>query len=485
MSAEDRRVCHQCVGESWLSRWIREQGVIGVCSYCDDDEEPCIPTEELADQVEAAFRRHYVRTSDQPDMYESMLLRDKEISYEWDRHGQPVLDAIAEAASVSDDLARDVLGVLEKRHSDFEMAQLGEECEFDADSHYELKSVEDHAFASQFYTIERSLKSETRFFNQAAERFLAQLFGNITGQSTAQGRPAIVTAGPDAEIKGFFRARVFHDHNELDLALIRPDLHLGPPPSRIARAGRMNAHGISVFYGASDPGVALAEVRPPVGSRALVGRFELLRPVRLLDVEALRKVYVSGSIFDPSYFDQLALGKFLSRLGERLTLPVMPDDEPSEYLITQMIADYLARSPDPGLDGILFPSVQCPGDQRNVVLFHHASRVARLDFPRGTEFSARQFEVTADGAEPDYTVWEQIPPPPKTSEPDKRFAGFPFNLGEPGTGLAREGDDGDQREDCLRANTEELSVHHVQSVSFSTDALRVRRYRFEKHEDRF
>jgi RES domain len=48
----------------------------------------------------------------------------------------------------------------------------------------------------------------------------------------------------------------------------------------------MNAQGIAVFYGATDPLVALADVRPPVGSTVAVGRFELIRPVRLLDVEA-------------------------------------------------------------------------------------------------------------------------------------------------------------------------------------------------------
>jgi hypothetical protein len=68
---------------------------------------------------------------------------------------------------------------------------------------------------------------------------------------------------------------------------MRPDRHLGSPPSGAAAAGRMNARGISVFYGANDPRVALAEVRPPVGSRVAVARFEIIRPLRLLDLTAL------------------------------------------------------------------------------------------------------------------------------------------------------------------------------------------------------
>lgn len=87
-------------------------------------------------------------------------------------------------------------------------------------------------------------------------------------------------------------------------------------------------------------------------------------------------------------------------------MPVMPDDEPIENLMTQMIADYLASKPAPSLDGILFRSVQSPGEHRNVVLFHHASRVEPLEIPGGTKLSARQYDTTEDGDEPDYRVWE-------------------------------------------------------------------------------
>jgi len=360
---------------------------------------------------------------------------------------------------------------------------MGEECEFDADSHYEEKAIADHEFAFEFRAIERSLKSQARFFNQGAEEFLNRIFSDLDGRTTREGRPVIITAGPDAEIRGFFRARVFHDSEELDQALVRPDLHLGPPPSRIARAGRMNAHGISVFYGATDPGVALAEVRPPVGSRALVGRFELVCPVRLLDVEALRSVYAEGSIFDPAYVEQLALAKFLGRLSDRITMPVMPDDGPTKYLITQTIADYLARRPAPGLDGILFRSVQRPGEHQNVVLFNHASNVAELEFPEGTELSARQYDETEDGPEPDYWVWEETSPEPEEAAgEEKEDHGF-FGISamtDPHSHLFEE--DADFREDFLRIDTAQVSVHHVKGVTFDVEEFEVRRHRSEKRE---
>ena len=57
-----------------------------------------------------------------------------------------------------------------------------------------------------------------------------------------------------------------------------------------AAAGRMNARGISVFYGANDPLVALSEVRPPVGARVAIARFEIIRPIKLLDLTARARV---------------------------------------------------------------------------------------------------------------------------------------------------------------------------------------------------
>lgn len=479
---DDRKICHGCVGEPYLSALIERDGEVGACSYCENHEEPCIPIEELAGHIDGAFERHYYRTSPDPDMYESMLQRDKELAFEFERHGEPVLYAIEEAASIDEPAAQDVLDILEEQYSDFESAQMGEECEFDADSHYEEKAIADHEFAFEFRAIERSLKSQARFFNQGAEEFLNRIFADLDGRTTRDGRPVIVTAGPEAEMRGFFRARVFHDSEELDQALVQPDLHLGPPPSRIARPGRMNAHGISVFYGASDPGVALAEVRPPVGSRALVGRFELVCPVRLLDVEALRSVYAEGSIFDPAYVEQLALAKFLGRLSDRITMPVMPDDEPTEYLITQTIADYLSRRPAPGLDGILFRSVQRPGEHQNVVLFNHASKVTELELPEGTEVSARQYGETEDGPEPDYWVWEETPREPEAAadeEEEHDFFGLNAMLERPDLASS---EDADFREDFLRVDTGQVSVHHVQGVTFDVEEFEVRRHRSEKRE---
>src|SRR5262249_28108639 len=195
--------------------------------------------------------------------------------------------------------------------------------------------------------------------------------------------------GPGQTISALYRARVFQSVEKLQSAVERPDIELGPPPARFASAGRMNAFGISVFYGAVEPETAIAEVRPPVGSRVLLGRFEVTRPLCLLDLEVLRAIYVKGSLFDPIFAHNLERAKFLAGLSRRMTKPVMPEQELFEHLATQAIADFLSSGAAPKLDGIVYPSVQVSGGKLNVVLFHKAARVEALELPKGAEVSSR------------------------------------------------------------------------------------------------
>jgi hypothetical protein len=180
----------------------------------------------------------------------------------------------------------------------------------------------------------------------------------------------------------------------------------------------MNARGIGVFYGAMHADVAIAETRPPVGSRVLVGRFQIVRPLKLLNVEALRSIIVKGSIFDPAHAERLKKASFLGTLGRQMTLPVMPEDEPSEYLVTQAIADYLANLKTPRLDGIIYRSVQYGKTKKNVVLFRKSARVKQPDPPRDTELDASLYDHDEDGMHPNYWVRENVPPPKEKGEFD-------------------------------------------------------------------
>lgn len=462
-------ICEQCVDEPFLSSEIATTGEIAVCSYCENEAQ-CWAIKQLADRVEQAFAEHYVRTSNEPDDWQQSLLRDKESDYDWERNGEPVHDAIACATRIPDQAVADVLEVLGGRHSDFDTAAMGDECEFDADSYYEQTDSSDATWQYEWRLFERTLKTEARYFSRTATDHLAAVFGRIDQLGTLDGKPVVVDAGPGESIAILFRARVFQSEEPLKEALCRPDRHLGSPPARAAAAGRMNARGISVFYGATSPDVALAEVRPPVGSQVALATFRIIRPLLLLDLSALENASDGGSVFDPTLLQRLERVSFLQSLGHKMTRPVMPDDQEFDYLSTQAVADFLATENDPTLDGILFSSTQSEeGD--NIVLFHKASRVKNMDLPAGVELSANTMSCDSDGWYPDYCVREDAPmlDGAETALAPKAWAMTFHNIRE----------DEDVRADTLDVIPSSVEVHHVKRVKVECDSHKVERYRHQ------
>jgi hypothetical protein len=231
----------------------------------------------------------------------------------------------------------------------------------------------------------------------------------------------------------------------------------------------MNARGVSVFYGATSPDVALAEVRPPVGSRVVVGTFDIIRPLRLLNLAVLRAVYVKGSIFDAGFAARLAKAAFLRSLTDRISRPVMPNDESLDYLPTQAVADFLGTRAATRLDGILFPSVQS-ATGLNVVLFHKAAGVEELDISESAEIEVDVGHETDEAWETDYSVSEEVPPPPEKTPGSDGHARFTKR--KPSTTAHRRA--------TLRVLPSSLKVHHVQSVRIDSDARSVRRHRWKK-----
>lgn len=472
-----KRLCYRCVGEDFLRAEISKRGQRGQCSYCKRQAKS-YTIEDMAERIEEVFGQHFMRTSDQPNTWQHTLLSDKESDYDWERDGEPVVDAIMNAADIPYEAAEDIQAILDDKHGDFDSAAMGEETEFCADSYYEEKGPNDWACREEWDSFEQSLKTEARFFSRSGAKHLASIFHRIDAMSTADGRPLVIAAGPGTSLTSIYRARVFQSDDKLETALCRPDQHLGSPPAMLATAGRMNAQGISVLYGSNELGVAIAEVRPPVGGQVAVARFNIVRPLRLLDLTAVSEVSERGSIFDSAYAGRLERAVFLRSLSRRITRPVMPDDEAFEYLATQAIADFLATENDPPLDGILFPSVQVAGKALNVVLFHKAARIEAPDIPEGTEIRASTGHNTDEGWETDYSVIEETPPPKVPEgkkEQDDGWPGLPLLAAGPAPA-----DNYDFRKETLRIDLNSVEVHIVRRVQFETEDHIVRRHRWQK-----
>jgi hypothetical protein len=468
-----KRLCYQCIGEQYLKDEVQQKGQRGRCSYCSRSVQS-YTIGAIADRVETAFEQHFRRTSDQPMAWQQSLLSDRESNYDWERDGEPVIWAIANAADILEHVAEDIQAILDEQYADFDAAAMGEESEFCSESYYEEKGSSDDVWQEEWCNFERSLKTEARFFSRIAAGHLASVFCGIDGMSATDGRPLVIDAGAQTNLSAIYRARVFQSEEMLKEAICRPDFHIGPPPAVLATAGRMNARGISVFYGATDPGVAIAEVRPPVGSQVAVARFEIIRPIRLLDLTALSAVAEVGSFFDPGWAARLERATFLRSLSQRIARPVMPDDEALEYLPTQAIADFLATENDPVLDGIFFPSVQATGDALNVVLFHKAARVEAMDIPKGADIEASTGLMSEDGWEVDYLVSESLPS--NSSLKEEHEGGQLPGLDESVVSAWQAGNI-DLRDVTLRNDLESVKVHIVRWVQYQCDKHDVKRHR--------
>lgn len=144
---------------------------------------------------------------------------------------------------------------------------------------------------------------------------------------------------------------------------------MGPPPSNLAGAGRMNPAGISYLYTALDSQTALAEVVPRPPCRAAIATLRLRAEARLLDLTVLPDV---PSIYDEARADTREVLLFLRWFVHAITQPVLKDGrEHIDYVPSQIVSEYFSqvhRFDGRCLSGIVYPSAVRDGG-KNVVLF--------------------------------------------------------------------------------------------------------------------
>jgi hypothetical protein len=444
--AAEKRICSSCIGDDYLKAKVDREGVFGNCDYCNTGG-PTISIGDFGELAHVVFETYFDRTSSEPEGVEAIAHNDPEGGYNWERKGDPANELIQEFARVDDEPANDVHIVLEDRHNS--MDDWNDEQEYGEEACYADKDVFAERFHSRWLEFERSLRTEARLFNKAARELFEDIFAGITQHFTRAGTAIFVSAGPGTAMPVFFRARTFTPGQDVEKALAQPDTNLGPPPPSVATPGRMNARGISVFYGATAPEVALAEVRPPVGSRVVIARFEVLRPLKLLAIKELQSVYARGSRFDPHHMLRVERAKLLGRISALMSMPAMPSDDGFDYIVTQAIAEYLANESGLAIHGLLFPSVQTGDDSLNVVLFRKASRVRKWESQGTIEVSS--YMSGEDGPEEDYWVTESINQEAKAAQR------------EPPWRTAR-----DERTATLAIDVKTLHVHEVKAVMFDT-----------------
>jgi hypothetical protein len=478
---DDTYVCHECVGDAFLKQEIRRDGRKQECHFCGKTRKAW-PLDELAERIKGVIEEHFRITPSDPS--DEGFVYDKDM--DWQRRGYPVADVIAEIAELKSEPAEAVRERLSEKTS-YDAFEGGYEEPFGSDTYYEEGRPDTHGFHESWDFFRQEVRTRSRFFGRNAQRALDEIFGDLASLKTREGTPAIKKILPSDKVRYLYRARIAYSESELRKILLEPVKELGPPPSRLARAGRMNASGISVFYGATEADTCIAEARAPVGSYVVLGRFEIIRPVRVLDLDVLTKITTGGSWFDPEFVTRSNRAAFMRHLVEEISRPIMPRDEEFEYLPTQAVSEYLASCVEPRLDGIIFHSAQTAREGRNVVLFHHASGVEPYALPKGTKVDVHMGWASEDDYDDSIAVWETVPAPKPAKEKshDETAVSFDAILERtPRDELSGEWEENVfYGEPTLRLDVQEIEVFRIRAVSYQKAKRSVSRYRRPADEE--
>jgi RES domain-containing protein len=322
--------------------------------------------------VHDVIQDEFHATSPEPESW--AMYKEAEIG--WEREGESAVDLIADLTRCEPDLAQSIADHLSSEHHDRRASEAGEEDPYGGEVRYSLRSPNDFELLERWREFEVEIRSRARFFNRRAVDILDSIFGDLHRLTSSAGQ-ILRAAGGGSDLTHFRRARRALSDDELHRILMQPTRELGPPPPALAGGGRMNPRWVPMFYGALDADTCVAEIRAPVGSCVVIGIFEIVRPLLLLDIGALRHLIGHRtSFFDPATRSLSDKAAFLNRLVGIIAKPVMPNEEEYSYLPTQAVAEYLAERLEPRIDGLLFPSTQTEGTGQNVVLFPRSSIVA-------------------------------------------------------------------------------------------------------------
>ncbi|EPG7916169.1 RES family NAD+ phosphorylase, partial [Pseudomonas aeruginosa] len=208
------------------------------------------------------------------------------------------------------------------------------------------------------------------------------IFKDLYKYSASSDEEVVVRLLTPEDAPPIYRARTCMTYTDVGGIAANPARNLGAPPKERAADGRMNPAGVPAFYGAFERETCIAELRPPVGATVVSGEFRLNRMVRVLDFGRFEKADLgpAPSFFDPKHHAKTGRREFLKYLHNEITVPVLPGAE-RDYLITQVIAEYLATHCKPRIDGVIFKSVQQSAGS-NIVLFSHVACAAASSFGR-------------------------------------------------------------------------------------------------------
>lgn len=312
----NKEVCSKCVGDIALKSFIQEEGNHGKCDYCGKYGQ-VIAAEDLLGEVMDGIGYEYERAIDSMgyDGREGGYLGAK--TYD---HDEMIYIITNEAVIEKQELIDDI------NDSIFPETW----CEKDP-----YGTRESFAYKSLWDMFCRQVKYSTRYVffklsgNQDEELKMEpyDILSYIAG--LADDFDLIVDILPNTQ---FFRGRM---HNDFEGHYSEKDL--SAPPIEKAKANRMSAEGISIFYGAGDAETVFAEIINDE-SYATIVPFINTKPLKILDLTKIY-TYTKPSLFDSAKRYLREPYRFFCSLNYDLQRPI--DELPSiEYVPAQILTEY-------------------------------------------------------------------------------------------------------------------------------------------------
>lgn len=382
-------VCDNCIGDPVIKAEIQAEGARHQCIACQRWRRRTIELEALATRVDPVFRS-VVGTA-----REQVVFRNGHVSVE--PVGETPSFLMTEMLQAYDQIVGTRLVAILSGQHNWHVHDGGFDWYDDAGETLAINlpaGAEYHHSWNQFCD---QLKHHRRFFHHENAALLDELLGPIVRDEWPPNG-AIRTIGPDTDITHVYRGRLANEEAQQRPIYARRLNQLAAPAPGLAGSGRMNAAGISIFYGALDQDTCVAEVRAPVDGSVIIGRFEIVRPLRVLDLTRLDQAFEALSYFSPGYKQRVSYGGFMRGFHQQVRRVILPGRETLEYLPTQIVAEYLWAQANPPVDGIIFGSAQISDGANNLVLFPHAAIVegAEQEVTREIDFISRHGIVDED-----------------------------------------------------------------------------------------
>ena len=321
-------ICEHCFDDEYLVELIREEGSKGVCAACGA-RGVCVDPALLGDVFRDAIDALYAPS----DSFEA----GEELAF----HLQDEWKIFSDRLDDTTDAQRVTLAILRAGISD-------------KDLHTDHPDYSDlfvrRSTSLMDWWLERAYEDlrnadGKRVQEDAYDSPLVPFFEDLL-DTIDQGVP-------------LFRARIHKNRTRTDRFSLE---ELGAPPSSSASAGRASLAGEPVFYCATDPETALAEVRAWRGMAVAVTEFRTTKPLRL--VSLVNPPTVESPFGDDLIAWRVDMAELAWNMSIGMSTPILPHEEETQYRPTQYLA---AQNRAAGYDGCKYPSAM--GTGTNLVLF--------------------------------------------------------------------------------------------------------------------